>query len=656
MSFGSCTSPRILLSATLALGLAFLLTGCTLATTGADSPTQGLDLRGTVYGGQQPIVGAQIYLYAATVSGVGSAGYGLASASLLNSNVVTNNPSNHGEDASNRYYVTTDSAGGFSLAGDFTCPSANSQLYLYALGGNPGAGTNTHASLMAALGSCGSIISSTTIIANELTTVAAAYALSGFATDATHVSIPKYASIAMQMANTTDALAQTGLQNAFATADNLVSTSTGQALTATPNGNGQPDTSQVITLGNILAACINTNGTIAGPTGPSTCYTLFNNAGSAGGGSGTIPSDTATSVINIAHHPYVSSTVTNNLFDLQPALGQPYVGGQSSAPSDFTIGISYTGGGLVYPFGVAVDAAGNVWMANDATSVSEFNNAGMPLSGANGYPADVQSGSLNIAIDLSGNAWITAGNVVALTPSGSALPGSPFDAGGNISESDGVSVDGTGNIWVTDRSNELIELTSAGAAIGTYTGNGLNTPSVLGIDVSGNLWVPNENDVTISEFSNAGAPIPHSPFSGAALDAPSGVALDNAGHVWAANSQGSSLSELSSTGAAIGNYGGCGLSLPYNLAIDGGGNIWVADGNAHVAEFSNSGAPLCATEFTSGQNYGPGGVAVDGSGNVWLSSYNGNGNISEIVGAATPVVTPIAASLIAPYSAAASRP
>ena len=45
---------------------------------------------------------------------------------------------------------------------------------------------------------------------------------------------------------------------------------------------------------------------------------------------------------------------------------------------------------------------------------------------------------------------------------------------------------------------------------------------------------------------------------------------------------------------------------------------------------------------------GPHGIAIDGSGNVWVSNLQGN-SLTEIVGAATPVVTPIVANLKSPY-------
>jgi hypothetical protein len=70
-----------------------------------------------------------------------------------------------------------------SIEGDYTCPSATSLVYVVAVGGNPGlaAGTNNTAlTLMAALGACGNLTASTPIRINELTTVAAVWALAPY--------------------------------------------------------------------------------------------------------------------------------------------------------------------------------------------------------------------------------------------------------------------------------------------------------------------------------------------------------------------------------------------------------------------------------------------------------------------------------------------
>src|SRR5579884_243345 len=133
-----------------ALCLPLLLTGCTLTNTGGPSPVQGAELRGSVHGGQQPIAGAHVYLFAANTTGYGGAGIARSSS---NASISLLNAASTGHSDSVGAYVLTDANGNFSISGDYTC-TPGQQVYLYALGGNPGGGTNSHAGLMAALGNC----------------------------------------------------------------------------------------------------------------------------------------------------------------------------------------------------------------------------------------------------------------------------------------------------------------------------------------------------------------------------------------------------------------------------------------------------------------------------------------------------------------------
>ena len=296
-------------------GLLLATSGCTLKTTGSAESQTGASITGSVHGGQQPIAGAHIYLFAANTTG-----YGKPSISLLNAALTLHS------DAIGAY-VLSGADGGFSISGDYVC-APNTQVYLYALGGNPGAGNNPASGLMAVLGNCPGVTfaPTTNVNLNELTTVAAAYAMAGFATDATHVS------------SSGTPLAATGIANAFANAANLVSLSSGTAFLKTPAGNGVVPQAEIRTLGNILAACINSNGTVTGPSNPTSCYTLLNNALSAGS-SGTVPTDTASAAIHIAHNPTANVGTLYNLST--PASPFPVSGYYQ--PNDFSISISLHG-------------------------------------------------------------------------------------------------------------------------------------------------------------------------------------------------------------------------------------------------------------------------------------------------------------------------
>jgi hypothetical protein len=226
---------RLALTATLCFPV--LLTGCALTNTASPGISGGTLLKGNVHGGQQPVVGAHVYLFAA-----GTSGYGGPSVPLLN-------PITTGQGDSIGGYVTTDSNGAFSITGDYAC-TTGTQVYLLATGGNPGLPgnqTNPNLALMTALGQCpasGSFAASIpTVAINEVTTVASVYAISGFMTDLTHVS------------SSGTALANTGIANAFATVNNLVNIVTGSALATTPAGNGTVPQSTINTLANHRCLC-----------------------------------------------------------------------------------------------------------------------------------------------------------------------------------------------------------------------------------------------------------------------------------------------------------------------------------------------------------------------------------------------------------------
>jgi hypothetical protein len=75
-----------------------------------------------------------------------------------------------------------------------------------------------------------------------------------------------------------------------------------------------------------------------------------------------------------------------------------------------------------------------------------------------------------------------------------------------------------------------------------------------------------------------------------------------------------------------------------------------------VSRLSSTGAAVSpASGYIAGGSGVLYSIAIDGSGNVWTADYN-NSAVIKLVGAASPVVTPLAANLITPYSAPASKP
>ncbi len=639
--------------------LTVLLTGCTLGTTATSVPDSatGAHIGGSVYGGNQPITSAKVYLLAANPGG-----YGLASLSLATTALTGNAVDSIGA------YTLTGAQGQFSLAGDYSCTtgyalgattasggvtlSGSEQIYIYVLGGNTGAGVNTNSGMLAALGPCNAQFSSSLFI-NEVTTVAAAYAFAGFATDATHVS------------SSGTALALTGLTNAGLNAANLVNVATGLPITSAFFGIIRPHAT-IYTLADILAACVN------GTTGNAACSTLFQYTESSGA-TGTAPTDTATAAINLAHNPWPTAAGMDALYGLT-TTNPPFSGGLSAEPNDFIVALQYTGGGVanLYAHGIAIDASGNAWVIGESEyTMLEFSSTGQGIGSYSGGGMNYPDG---IAIDPFGNVWTANGaigsnSVSKFSSAGAAISTSTGYTGAGLSYPNAIAIDGSGNVWASNLyGNTVSKLSNTGGAIsgtGGYTGGGINNPDGIAIDSFGNAWIANGGTSSLSKISgNNGIVLsPTTGFTGAGLNYPVDVAIDNAGNTWAVDYD-NSLSKVSGTGVAISTasgYTGGGLSLPQKIAMDGAGNAWVANYTGKcVAELSSTGTAISPSGGYTGGGFSnpPYGIAVDGSGDVWTANFDNNnsGSLTEFIGAATPVVTPIAANLHTPYSAPASKP
>jgi streptogramin lyase len=620
-----------------------LLAGCSSGFSGlnqtedSQTPVAGAKLTGTVHGGQNPISGAHVYLFAAAsgAGGAGQAAYGGSgiAASASNASVSLLSAASTGHSDAVGAYVLTGSDGSFSISGDYTC-TAGQQVYLYTLGGDPGLGTgaNSAAGLMTALGSCpagGNFLSGSTpitsVMVNEVSTVAAAYAMAGFATDATHVG------------SSGTALALTGIGNAFVNAANLETIGTGVALAYIPYA--YVPQAEINTLANILAACVNSNG--AG----SACTTLFANAKSAGT-TGTAATDTATAAINVAHNP---GTNVASLYALAVST-PPFAPVLTTQPNDFTIVLSFYG-----PYSgtdLAIDGSGDVWVTA-GQNVVEFSSLGASLRDLS-TPSGL-SYPTYIAIDPSGNAWVAATgtspstNDVIEVSSGGGISG-PFQAGSGTQTPEDLTVDGSGDVWVLLDNLTAIKLSSTGTPLSSPFGLSGSNAAAITIDSSGNAWFPNPFCDTVAELSNTGSVLsgsngyPVDTHCGSGFAGLGKAAIDANGSLWMANTISNGLVnrvvELSSGGSVISGtngYTGGGLSFPRHIAVDGSGHAWVTNHNAgSLTELSNSGTAISTANGFYAGGASPDQIAIDGSGNVWITDP-----MTEFVGAATPVVTPL---------------
>jgi hypothetical protein len=647
----SSLKAAITLAPILALALATLLlaacgSGSAESSNSAEQATaaKATPFNGTVHGGQSPVSGSTVTLYAA--------GSGISGSSVLAS-------------------TTTDANGNFVLS-SFSCPSTTTPTYLISAGGNPGlaAGTNNSAlQLMAALGPCGSIPASVDI--DEVTTVAAAYALNGFIGGSGCVDCS--GGVPANVSNVHGK--NPGLANAMGNAARLASVASGSASPPLPTASACAASSPPVNCGvearldslaNSLAACVNSTG----PTSAQ-CVELFDCAtpgATYSGGACTVPggsnqaADTLTAVLEIARNPAQVSVAGIYNVATPNTVFSPTLSG---APSDWTLALNITGGGLGLddsPQTLAIDAAGNVWVANSSYhSLVEFSPAGAPLSGSSGYTGGGLSDPFSLAIDALGNVWLTNLNngLSKFSSSGTAISGSSTYTGGGLTASTGsvyLAIDPSGNVWEVSNS-VLAEFNSSGTALSPtsgYTGSGLYYPEDLAIDASGNIWIPNQTSSSTAtynlvKFSNSGSLLSGSSgYTGGGLDYPQDLAIDASGNIWVGNNYGAVLSEFSNNGTPLSGsgYTGGGVGNDYGVAIDGGGNVWLADINSsQLSEFNSAGAPLSGSSgYRGGGLDGPISIAIDPSGDVWTSNFY-NDSLTEIIGAAVPTRTPLVSAM-----------
>lgn len=215
--------PRLAVLPLSLLVLSLSLAGCALQQTAPPATISGAALNGHVHGGNQPVSYSTLQLYAAATTGYASASLALIPSG---SYYLGGAPGCVASSSQTCYpAVESDAHGGFTLTGDYTCPSASSQVYLVATGGNPGLSTGTNNStlaMMAALGSCGNLTGTTPITINEVTTVAAVWALAPF--------MSGYANVGTSSTNTA------GLAQAVTNAGVLVNIADGTVKSGTITG------------------------------------------------------------------------------------------------------------------------------------------------------------------------------------------------------------------------------------------------------------------------------------------------------------------------------------------------------------------------------------------------------------------------------------
>ena len=369
---------------------------------------------------------------------------------------------------------------------------------------------------------------------------------------------------------------------------------------------------------------------------------------------------------------------------------------------------------LAHPYDVSVDSAGNLYIADyDNQRIRKVSNgvittvAGNGTAGFSGDNGPATSAQLNypmaIAVDASGNIFVAdyfdnrvrkVSNGVITTVAGSGTPGGFSGDGGpatsaQLNNPNGVAVDSAGNLYISDYNNKRIRKVANGV-ITTVAGNGtagfsgdggpatsaqLSCSCGVAVDSAGNFYIADGDRIrkvssgtisTVAGNGNCCFAGDGGPATGASFFQPIGVALDSAGGVYISDKFLNRIRKVSNgvitTVAGNGTAGPAGdngpaitaqLNQPTGVVVDSAGNLYVADwGNNRVRKVSNGvittvagiGPPGFSGDngpATSAQLALPTGVAVDSAGNLYIADYNNrirevsNGVITTIAGNGT---------------------
>jgi sugar lactone lactonase YvrE len=441
--------------------------------------------------------------------------------------------------------------------------------------------------------------------------------------------------------------------------------------------------------------------------------TLAGLAGNTGSGDGTNsaarfngPGGVA---VDTSGNVYVADSENHTIREVTP-VGTNWVVTTLAGLAGYSGNVNATGSNARFylPFGLTVAPNGTVYVADEGNNVIRK----VTPSGTNWIVTTAWSGGLNwpagVAVDSAGNLYVantddhTIGKVsggvgTILAGGGSVSIFGTNDGTGSAARfyyPDGVAVDTNGTVYVADSGNGTIRKVTPAGMVTTLAGlAGNNTGSTDGtgsaarfdgplrvaVDANGNLYVSDLYNQTIRQVTPVGtnwvvttlaglagsAGSANGTNSAARFNGPDGVALDSAGNLYVSDYYNDTIRKVTpvgtnwvvttlaglagSAGSANGTNSAARFNGPQGVAVDSAGNLYVADYNNNtirevtpvgtnwvvttLAGLAGSGGSANGTNSAARFN-GPNGVAVDSAGNLYVADYNNN-TIREI----TPVGT-----------------
>jgi len=421
---------------------------------------------------------------------------------------------------------------------------------------------------------------------------------------------------------------------------------------------------------------------------------------------------------------FIAETVSHRIRKVTPTGVISTIAGTGTAGYNGD-GITATTAQLNSPYGIALDGSGNVYVADRSnqrvrmvsTTGTISTIAGTGASGFSGDGAAATAAQLNmphsVALDASGNIYIadwqnqrvrkiTKVDGKISTLAGTGAQGGAGDGGlasaAQLNYPQSLSLDSTGNLFVSDYSNYRVRKIAANNAnITTVVGNGspgwsgdggaasaaqLGTYLHIAVDASGQIFISDSDNHrirkvasngTISTFAGtgtAGSSGDGGPASSAQLNAPAGIAFDASGNLYIVEQSGHRVRKVASDGSIstfAGNgtfgFGGDGaaataanLAYPQGITTDASGNVYIADTiNHRIRKVASDGTITTiagnGTQGFGGDNgaavaaqlNGPRAVRIDADDHLVIADtenhrvrkVSGNGTITTIAGTGT---------------------
>ena len=248
-----------------------------------------------------------------------------------------------------------------------------------------------------------------------------------------------------------------------------------------------------------------------------------------------------------------------------------------------------------------------------------------------------------IAVDSQGNVFVAARNSTYLykeTPAGGAYARSTISS--DLNGPGGVAVDGAGNLYVAEVNMGDIrkETLSNGSYSETTIVSGLNNLDGIAVDETGNLYtVSYDNNLAYKETLQANGSYVQTLF-GSGFAGPTGVAVDGSGNVYVSNDNSGEI--FKETPQADGSYVQTtiisGLVSPESVVVDNNGNLYIGTTGPKTIykEALQGDGTYVQSTIASGLNY-LWWIAVDELGNLYLSEYAGS--VLKITVAVPPALT-----------------